>query len=63
MKITELKQMAKKKGLKIPKEMKKIEIIRAIQTQEGNFPCIGTAKGFCDQADCLWKIDCLGKNP
>jgi hypothetical protein len=63
MKITELKQRAKTLGLKIPKEMKKNEIIRAIQVQEGNFPCIGTAQGFCDQPDCLWKRDCLGKKP
>jgi len=59
--MNELRKMAKAGGIKLAKDMKKGEIIRAIQEKEGNFPCFGTANGFCDQQGCLWKPDCLKK--
>jgi hypothetical protein len=40
------------------KDMKK-ELIRSIQIAEGNFPCYATAEEACDQADCVWRADCL----
>lgn len=57
--INDIRKMAKEKGIKIKRTMKKGDIIRAIQESEGNFPCFGTAKGFCDQMGCIWRDDCL----
>jgi len=58
MKLQEVKKMAKQRGLKVKKLMKN-EIIRAIQTDEGNFPCYGTGKNAeCGQSNCLWRKDC-----
>jgi len=56
-----VRQIAKEKGIKIKRTMKKADIIREIQKSEGNFPCFGTAKDFCDQTDCIWRDDCLSK--
>jgi hypothetical protein len=58
MNLTEVKELAKQNGIDT-KRMKKAEMIRAIQTQEDNFPCFGTANGYCDQGECLWRSDCL----
>ncbi len=58
MNLTTVKSIAKQAGLKIGK-LKKDELIRAIQKQEGNFPCFGTANGECDQTECIWREDCL----
>jgi len=59
MTLKQIKDVAKAKGLRIG-NMKKENIIRAIQRTEGNFDCFGTAKeGVCDQATCLWREDCL----
>jgi len=58
MKMTEIKKIAKDMGIK-PGKMRKAELIRAIQQQEGNFPCFMTAEGHCDQMDCCWRDDCL----
>lgn len=60
MTLKEVKGIAKSKGIKIVGNMKKENIIRAIQRAEGNFDCFGTAKnGICDQVNCLWMEDCL----
>jgi hypothetical protein len=60
MTLKEIKGIAKEKGVKVG-NMKKENMIRAIQRAEGNFDCFGTAKaGVCNQADCLWRMDCLG---
>jgi hypothetical protein len=57
-KLQEVKEMAKHRGLKV-KKMIKNEIIRAIQRDEGNFPCYGTGKSAeCGQSNCLWRKDC-----
>ncbi len=59
MTIKQIKENAKSKGIKVG-NMKKENIIRAIQRAEGNFDCFGTASaGVCDQINCLWKEDCL----
>lgn len=60
MTLKQTKEIAKKKGVKIVVNMKKDNIIRAIQRAEGNFDCFGTAtEGVCDQLNCVWKDDCL----
>lgn len=59
MTVKQIKEIAKAKGVKIG-NMKKENIIRAIQRAEGNFECFGTAvSGNCDQMNCLWREDCL----
>jgi hypothetical protein len=59
MTIKQVKDFAKEKGVKAG-NMKKENIIRAIQRSEGNFDCFGTAvSGECDQTNCLWRNDCL----
>ena len=59
MRLQEIKNIAKKMGIKAG-SMKKAELIRAIQRAEGNLDCFGTAKsGECDQINCLWRGECL----
>ncbi|UCF01529.1 MAG: Rho termination factor N-terminal domain-containing protein [Deltaproteobacteria bacterium] len=59
MTVKELQKMAKGLGIKAA-NLRKAEMIRAIQTAEGNFDCFGTAVGYCDQVNCLFRKDCLG---
>ena len=59
MQITEIKTIAKQHGVKVSK-LKKAELIKNIQLAEGNFDCFATpADGYCDQAECLWRLDCM----
>jgi len=58
MKLTEVKEIAKRMGIRLGK-MNKTELIRAIQMQEENAPCFGTVLEFCDQENCLWRSDCI----
>lgn len=38
----------------------KVELIKSIQTSEGNFDCFATAyAGECDQQGCSWREDCF----
>ncbi|OGL45042.1 MAG: hypothetical protein A2W05_08535 [Candidatus Schekmanbacteria bacterium RBG_16_38_10] len=57
----ELKEKAKNLGIKPKIWLKKEVLIRAIQSAEGNSPCFGTAKGYCDQLGCCFRDDCLSK--
>lgn len=58
MKIEEIREIAKQRGMKAGK-MKKVEIIRAIQQAEGNPTCFATGMvAECGQANCLWRDDC-----
>ncbi len=59
MKIQEIRAIARDHHIK-PLPASKMELVRAIQNSEGNFPCFGTAlQGKCDQMDCMWRQDCL----
>ena len=58
MKMQELREKAKEFGLKTGR-MKKVDLIRAIQSEEGNTPCFKTTDTSCDQVDCLWRNDCF----
>lgn len=59
MDIKEIKNIAKKKGIKILSSMGKKEIIRSIQKAEGNSECFGTGKAnICGQIQCSWRMDC-----
>jgi hypothetical protein len=57
MKMQEVREKAKKLGLKTG-GMKKVDLIRAIQSEEGNIPCFQTEVNDCDQMDCCWRNDC-----
>ena len=58
MDMTAIKEKAKQLGIQIGK-MKKVDLIRAIQSREGNFPCFETAKDYCNQLSCVWRKGCL----
>jgi hypothetical protein len=58
MTVKELQKMAKAMGIKTS-GLKKAEMIKQIQKTEGNFDCFGTALGYCDQINCLFREDCL----
>lgn len=61
MKLQEIKAIAKSKGLKNI-NVKKAELIKAIQRAEGNIDCFGeAAMKECDQSECLWREDCYEK--
>jgi len=58
MKMQQVKAIAQEHGIKAGR-MKKYELIRAIQQQEGHVPCYATdVEGTCDQSECLWLEDC-----
>jgi len=62
MTVKEIQTMAKNMGLKVGR-LKKAEIIRKIQTAEGNIPCFGTERvRYCEEENCLWRKDCLKAN-
>lgn len=59
MKMQEIRDIAKIHGIKTSR-MTKQNLIREIQTSEGNFGCFATpAQGECDQPACMWRQDCL----
>jgi hypothetical protein len=58
MKLEQIKEMAKQHDIKAGK-MKKAELVRAIQSAEGNDACFGTGHDSeCGQEECLWRADC-----
>ena len=59
MTVRELQKMAKRLGIKAV-TLRKADMIKAIQKAEGSFDCFGTAVGYCDQVNCLFRKDCLG---
>lgn len=58
MKVQDIKEIAMK--LEVPaRKRTKAELVRAIQTKEGNEQCFDTGKALqCGQQDCLWREDC-----
>ncbi len=58
--VNELKKKAKTMGISNPK-LNKEELVKAIQSTEGNYPCFKTAQDYCDQTGCLWRDDCLSR--
>jgi len=62
--VAEIKKIALQKGV-TPKKMKKADLIRAIQNQEGNVTCFESAINPmtgakpCDIAGCCWHSDCV----
>jgi|OpeIllAssembly_1097287.scaffolds.fasta_scaffold448836_1 hypothetical protein len=59
MKVMEIKEITKKHGIKSGRSTK-IQLIQAIQRNEGNFPCFYTKKSqTCGQHKYLWREDCV----
>lgn len=55
----EIRTIAKSKGIDHVNQFK-TELIRNIQSKEGNFDCYGSAEGGeCDQGGCSWREDCF----
>lgn len=58
MKLEDVKKIAKDRGIQ-NKNMKKADLIRAIQRDEGNRDCYNTdTSDSCGQFSCLWRDDC-----
>ncbi len=62
MKMKEVRAMAKALGINSFGKTK-IDLIREIQRTEGNFDCYGTAEGYCDQNECVFRPSCLSEKP
>ena len=59
MQVEEIRTIARDRGLK-PGKLKKLELVRFLQQEEGNPQCFATAyAGVCDQSACLWRKDCF----
>lgn len=59
MKMQEIKKKATTLGIKAGK-MKKNDLIRTIQSKEGNSPCFQQEiSASCLQMDCCWHDDCI----
>jgi predicted metal-binding transcription factor (methanogenesis marker protein 9) len=56
--MTEIKDKAKNLGINSA-NMKKTELIHAIQRAEGNATCYGTSNGTCQWTECCFRSDCL----
>lgn len=62
MKVTEVRARAREMGLKVGK-LSKTQLIRAIQSAEGNIPCFATERvQDCGEEGCRWRTDCLNSN-
>ncbi len=58
MNMQQVRVVAKARGIKLGK-MKKFELIRELQSDEGNDACYATdAITRCEQTACLWRADC-----
>ncbi len=58
MKIDEIKEIAKRLGIK-PGKMKKADLVREIQKVEGNEDCYNSGQAaVCGQNGCSWREDC-----
>ena len=59
MKITEIKEIAKRYDIKVGKTSKS-ELVRTIQQAEGNQTCFASnLSAECDQHSCAWREDCV----
>ena len=59
MNMQQIREIAKERSVK-PGSLKKIELVQAVQSAEGNEACFGTGRADqCGQDDCLWKEDCI----
>jgi hypothetical protein len=59
MKMADIRDKARRMSVE-PSGIKQ-DVIRRIQSAEGNQPCFGT-RTECDQGQCCWRKDCLPRN-
>ena len=58
MRMDDIRIIARERGIKSG-NLKKGELIKKIQTEEGNTPCFGEDRCIpCGQGGCLWFTDC-----
>ena len=57
MKIQEIREIAKTRGVDAKASRKKKDIIRDIQISECYSPCFHTKDSYTE--DCLWRGDCI----
>jgi Rho termination factor, N-terminal domain len=55
--LKDIRELARQQGVKNYSKLKKAELIRTIQTHEGNAPCFQTITD-CRVEPCLWRPDC-----
>ena len=61
MNMQEVRAIAKTMDIKTSR-MSKLNLIREVQTVEGNNACFATSAATdCDQQDCIWRDDCLAQ--
>ena len=59
MTLADIKNKAKEIGVKGYSKLAKPELVKAIQTAEGNSPCYQSEiSPVCGISDCMWKEDC-----
>lgn len=59
MTMEEIRVIAKQRNLKTG-SVSKTDLIRSIQSANGNVACFNTvAPAACQQANCMWSGDCL----
>jgi len=64
MKVEEIRAKGQAMGMRGLFGMRKAEMIRAIQREEGNQDCFGADWRFvCPQSGCCWWSDCQSRNP
>jgi predicted metal-binding transcription factor (methanogenesis marker protein 9) len=56
--MADIKEKAKNLGINST-NVKKTELIHAIQRAEGNNTCYGTTNGTCQWTECCFRSDCL----
>ena len=62
MKYNEIQKMAKNRGVNTF-QMKKKDMILAIQRSENNLECFGSSRvEYCQELTCLWRDDCVTLN-
>lgn len=57
MTMKEIRDLARQQGIKNYSKLKKSDLIRTIQSHEGNAPCYQTMTD-CREESCLWRPDC-----
>lgn len=62
MRIQEVRSKATALGLELG-QMKKPDLIRAIQRREGYAACYGTFHAGCPYTDCCFRSDCRKEKP
>lgn len=58
MNMKDVQKKAKTMAIKT-RNVRKADLIRKIQVEEGNQPCFQINGGSCDQENCCWRKDCL----